>query len=84
MSLHQKIITNFETNFNQIIKTENNDSNSIKNEKIKISKIIDTRNNNIFKNVLLSCNNNLKSKSPEVINNKIITGENMSENQNRN
>ena len=84
LKLNEKIIKNFETNFNQIIKTENNDSNSIKNEKIKISKIIDTRKNNIFKNVLLSCNNNLKSKSPEVINNKIITGENMSENQNRN
>ena len=77
---NEKIINNLK--INQIIKTEGNDSKSIKNDKNIVPKILGKRNiNTIFQNDLFTFNKNAKSKSPDGISNNINVGENKSGNE---
>ena len=77
---NEKIINNLK--INHIIKTEGNDSKSIKNDKNIIPKILGKRNiNTIFPNDLFTFNKNAKSKSPDGISNNNNAGENKSGNE---
>ena len=79
---NEKLMKNLKVH--QIIKTEGNDSKSIKNDKNNIPRILGIRNiNSIFQNDLFTFNKNSKSKSPDGIGNNINAGDNKSGNEGR-